>query len=567
MFLDFYGLNEQPFGATPDPRYLYFSRTHREAQASLWYGIHVGRGFLALVATPGMGKTTLLMQLLERLRSTARTAFLFHTQCDSQQFLRYLLGDLGLDSNEKDPVRIHEQLNELLLRDASENRRVIVIIDEAQNLHRDVLETVRLLSDFETPSQKLIQIILSGQPELAVKLGRPDMAQLRQRIGGMNRLEPLSPSETALYIRHRLQVAGSRNGPIFSTAAMDSIAAHSRGIPRNINTICFNALSLGCALRRKLIGPETLTEVYSDLSFDSFLAESESPILPAARVAPRPAPPPQPVRTAAPLPAVNPSPTPAPVPPVKTAPATAAPGKPTAVQAPQSSAKPVHAPERPADSAPAHAPQPPVAPSAAPERPTVHPAAPSLPEAKTKESPRPRRFSFPFFKGRSLPPSKVQTAVLLVLLAGTVAVSVLYIQRVRLGKTGMHSGASHQELSAGIATAAPAASNSVHAAEPISQPAGSAPAATAPVAEASPEPIDHVVTPNESLGRISLRYLGRFDEKLLQEILALNSRVKNPDHIEVGQRIRIPRGPANPDSEQAPASSDSPTSPAPRKEP
>ncbi len=567
MFLDFYGLNEQPFGATPDPRYLYFSRTHREAQASLWYGIHVGRGFLALVATPGMGKTTLLMQLLDRLRSTARTAFLFHTQCDSQQFLRYLVGDLGLDSGETDPVRIHEQLNQLLLREAAENRRVIVIIDEAQNLHRDVLETVRLLSDFETPSQKLIQIILSGQPELAVKLARPDMAQLRQRIGGMNRLEPLSPSETALYIRHRLQVAGSRNGPIFSTAAMDSIAAHSRGIPRNINTICFNALSLGCALQRKLIGPETLQEVYSDLAFDSFLAESESPILPASRVAPRPLPAPQPMRIVTPVAAVNPIPAAVPMPPTKTAPA--APPKPANTQAPQPAAPPVPAPERPSESAPVQAAQPAAPPPAAPERSAVRPPAPPTPQAKTKEARRFPFISLPFFKGRTPFPSKAQTIVVLLVLAGTVALSVLYVQRGRLGKAGATSAARQEELSAGIVPAVSADSNPLPAAPSATQPEDSkpTPAIETPPVEEPKEIIHHVVTPNESLGRISLRYLGRFDERLLQEILALNTSVKNPDHIEVGQRIRLPRSAPGPASEPAPASTESPTSLLPRKEP
>ena len=557
MFLDFYGLNEQPFGATPDPRYLYFSRTHREAQASLWYGIHVGRGFLALVATPGMGKTTLLMQLLERLRNTARTAFLFHTQCDSQQFLRYLLGDLGLDSNEQDPVRIHEQLNQLLLRDASENRRVIAIIDEAQNLHRDVLETVRLLSDFETPRQKLIQIILSGQPELAAKLARPDLAQLRQRIGAMNRLEPLSPSETALYIRHRLQVAGSRNGPIFSTAAMDSIAVHSRGIPRNINTICFNALSLGCALRRKLIGPETLEEVYSDLSFDSFLPESESPILPAARVAVPPAPAPQRILITAPAPTVTPAPMPA-----AASHATSAP-----VQAPHSPATPMPAAASHAKSAPVQASHSSATPMPVPERPAAPSSAPPKQQAKAKELPRSSHLSHPFFKGRTLSPSKAQAVVVLLLLAMTVVVSVLYIQKVRLGRTGTTSGTSNRELSAGIVSPTSATSDSVHGAEPITQPAGSSATSASPLAADSSQLIDHVVSPNESLGHISLRYLGRFDEKLLQEILALNINVRNPDLIVVGQHIRLPRVVVNPASDHVPANAESSTSLPPRKEP
>ncbi|PYV36792.1 MAG: hypothetical protein DMG06_29870, partial [Acidobacteria bacterium] len=147
MFLEFYQLQEQPFGVTPDPRFLYFSQSHREALASLSYGIETGRGFLAFIAKPGMGKTTLLFHLLENLRNSARTAFLFQTQCDSRELFRYLMADLGLDTKDQDVVRMHNQLNEVLLREAQAGKRVVLIIDEAQNLEDSVLETVRLLSD------------------------------------------------------------------------------------------------------------------------------------------------------------------------------------------------------------------------------------------------------------------------------------------------------------------------------------------------------------------------------------------------------------------------------------
>ena len=182
MFLDFYKLREQPFGMTPDPRYLYFSPGHREALASLFYGIETGRGFLSLVAEPGMGKTTLLFQLLQRWKGYAHTAFLFQTQCNSRELLRYLLDDLGLKGDGEDIVRMHSELNDFLFREAKAGRRVVVFIDEAQNLSDAVLETVRLLSDFEAPDKKLLQIILAGQPELSERLLRPGLAQLRQRI-------------------------------------------------------------------------------------------------------------------------------------------------------------------------------------------------------------------------------------------------------------------------------------------------------------------------------------------------------------------------------------------------
>ena len=189
MFLSYYGLREQPFGVTPDPRFLYLSPAHREALASMVYGIEAGRGFIGLIAPPGMGKTTLLFHLLEKFRSSARTAFLFQTQCNSREFMRFLLAELGYECDDHDFVHMHEEFNKRLLQEARAGNRFIVVIDEAQNLEPSVLETVRLLSDFETPRAKLMQIILAGQPELADKLARPGMIQLRQRVSLMIGLE------------------------------------------------------------------------------------------------------------------------------------------------------------------------------------------------------------------------------------------------------------------------------------------------------------------------------------------------------------------------------------------
>ena len=278
MFLDYYRLREQPFGVTPDPRFLYLARTHREALASLFYGIQAGRGFMALIARPGMGKTTLLFQLLERLRKSACFAFLFQTQCNSREFLRYLLSDMGLDAGGKDLVSMHQQLNEALVRMSRNGRRFVLVIDEAQNLDDSVLETVRLLSDFETSSSKLIQIVLAGQPQLATKLARPSLVQLRQRIAILSRLEPLSPAETGYYIAHRLQVAGYAGGPLFSREALTLIGARSHGVPRNINNICFNALSLGFALQRKRIDARLVREAVADLELEPLVRESRDPV-------------------------------------------------------------------------------------------------------------------------------------------------------------------------------------------------------------------------------------------------------------------------------------------------
>jgi len=266
MLLDFFKLREQPFGVTPDPRYLYFSPGHREALASLFYGIETGRGFLSLIAEPGMGKTTLLFQLLQRWKGYVHSAFLFETQCDSTELLRYLLHDLGLNSDGNDRVRMHSELNEFLFREAMAGRRVVVFIDEAQNLTNSVLETVRLLSNFEAADKKSMQIVLAGQPELAQRLSHPSLAQLRQRISVQARLDPLPCGEVVPYINHRLEVAGYQGSELFTSGALALIAERSRGIPRLINHICFNALSMSYTAKREQITSETVREAAADLS-------------------------------------------------------------------------------------------------------------------------------------------------------------------------------------------------------------------------------------------------------------------------------------------------------------
>jgi len=273
MFLEFYGFREQPFGVTPDPRFLYLSPAHREALASLYYGIESGRGFLALIAKPGMGKTTLLFHLLEKFRHNARTAFLFQTQCSSREFMRFLLAELGVESHDQDFVRMHEEFNKMLLQEARAGRRFIIVVDEAQNLDSSVLETVRLLSDFETPRAKLLQIILAGQPELADKLASRHMAQLRQRVSLLNRLSPLSVDETRKYIDHRVRVVGYTGAPLFTAEALVAIARFTEGIPRNINNFCFNVLSLSCALRQKTVDLPLVEEVINDLDISQHVSE------------------------------------------------------------------------------------------------------------------------------------------------------------------------------------------------------------------------------------------------------------------------------------------------------
>src|ERR1700728_4396672 len=276
MLLKFFGLKEHPFGVTPDPRYLYLSPGPREALASLFYGIESERGFLALIAPPGMGKTTLLFHMLEKFRSSARTAFLFQTQCNSREFMRFLLAELGYESDGHDFVRMHEEFNRRLLQEVRAGNRFIVVIDEAQNLEPSVLETVRLLSDFETPRAKLMHIILAGQPELADKLASPGLAQLRQRVSIVHGLQPLNAPEIKNYIEHRLRIAGYEGEPLFSPGVYDDIARFTEGIPRNINNFCFNALSLACALQKKIVDSETVREVIADLDISKLTSDVPS---------------------------------------------------------------------------------------------------------------------------------------------------------------------------------------------------------------------------------------------------------------------------------------------------
>jgi general secretion pathway protein A len=275
MYLKFYGLREEPFGVTPDPRFLCATPTYQEAQATLEYGIRSGRGFTALIAKPGMGKTTLLFHLLERYSRVARTAFIFLTQCDSREFMRYLMSELGANTAETDFVRLQEQFGQLLVREAQAGKKVIAVVDEAQNLDITVLETVRLLSDFETPRAKLLHIILTGQPELADRLASAALLQLRQRISHLVRLDPLNAAEVNRYIDHRLRLAGYSGAPLFTAEARALIAQRSQGIPRTINNLCFNALSLGCALQRKSIGADILAEVSADLDFEGLRTQQE----------------------------------------------------------------------------------------------------------------------------------------------------------------------------------------------------------------------------------------------------------------------------------------------------
>lgn len=244
MYLRFFGLNEKPFAITPDPRYLYLSERHAEALAHLLYGINESGGFIQLTGEVGTGKTTVVRTLLSRVPHHADVAVILNPRVTPVEFLLTICEELGLDIAEPDRDSVKQlvdALNRRLMAAHAAGRRIIVIVDEAQNLSAEVLEQVRLLTNLETPTQKLLQIILIGQPELRELLDRTELRQLAQRITGRYHLEPLSREETRGYVRHRLRVAGAAED-IFTNSALTEVHRLAAGIPRVINVTCDRAL-------------------------------------------------------------------------------------------------------------------------------------------------------------------------------------------------------------------------------------------------------------------------------------------------------------------------------------
>ncbi len=244
MYTSFFGLGEKPFAITPDPRYLYLSERHAEALAHLLYGINESGGFIQLTGEVGTGKTTVVRTLLSRVPQHADVAVILNPRVTPAEFLLTICEELGVSLKDGERGSVKEMidaLNRRLLATHAGGRRVIIIVDEAQNLEADVLEQVRLLTNLETATQKLLQIILIGQPELRELLDRNDLRQLAQRITGRYHLHPLSREETRGYIRHRLRVAGA-SGEIFTPGALDEVYRISGGIPRVINVTCDRAL-------------------------------------------------------------------------------------------------------------------------------------------------------------------------------------------------------------------------------------------------------------------------------------------------------------------------------------
>lgn len=258
--LAFFGLEQNPFNPTPDPRFLYLSPGHREGLAQLLYGVQEHTGFILLTGEVGTGKTTLLRTLLSRLDVNTASAFVFDTTLSFEGLLEYMLEDFGVAKPGESHVQRLIALNNFLIERRRAGQNTVLILDEAQNLDLHALEQIRLLSNFETPTEKLLQILLVGQPELLDKLDRPELRQLKQRISLRCRILPLTPAQAPDYIRTRLRIAGASDLGLFSDLAMARIAEYSGGIPRLINMLCDHCLLIGYADQVRRIDPEIVEE-------------------------------------------------------------------------------------------------------------------------------------------------------------------------------------------------------------------------------------------------------------------------------------------------------------------
>jgi general secretion pathway protein A len=269
MYKSFYGLKENPFNVNPDPRFLYLTKQIEEALTGLMYGIQTRKGFITLTGEVGTGKTTLVNRLLDWLHQRrARTAFLFNSRMNSNQLFDFILAEFDIPCDSKSKSQQLLKLNHWLLERYRMGETVVLIIDEAQNLTYPVLEEIRLLTNLETSTEKLLQIVLSGQPELEEKLKLPQLRQLRQRIMLRCRTSPLSQEQTQEYIAERLRIAGATGEPIFSPKAVETIHVYSLGIPRVINLLCEHSLVNAFVDQQRPIQPKIVEDVAHEFQLD-----------------------------------------------------------------------------------------------------------------------------------------------------------------------------------------------------------------------------------------------------------------------------------------------------------
>ncbi len=265
MYRAYYGLARRPFEMTPDPAFLYLGETHREGLATLVYGVQSGKGFVLLTGEVGTGKTTLLHALLGQLEADTASAFVFNPRLEPLDFFRVLLDEYGIEVECRTKAEYLLALNEFLIERLGQNLKTVLIIDEAQTLSPEMLEEVRLLSNLETPTSKLLQIVLVGQPELVELLARPELRQLRQRIVLRHHLRPFDERETDAYVDERLALAGYTGKGIFDRGARRELYARTAGVPRLVNVVCDGALLLGYSRQLPGIGASAIREVAADL--------------------------------------------------------------------------------------------------------------------------------------------------------------------------------------------------------------------------------------------------------------------------------------------------------------
>jgi general secretion pathway protein A len=269
MYKSYYGLKENPFNVNPDPRFLFLTKQIEEALTGLMYGIQTRKGFITLTGEVGTGKTTLVNRLLDWLHHRrARTAFLFNSRMNTSQLFDFILAEFDIPCESKSKSQQLMKLNQWLLERYRAGETVVLIIDEAQNLTYPVLEEVRLLTNLETSTEKLLQIVLSGQPELEERLKLPQVRQLRQRIMLRCKTTPLTKEQTHEYIVERLRIAGASGEPIFSPAAMDTVHIYSMGIPRVVNLLCEHSLVNGFVEQQRPIQPKIVEDVAREFQLD-----------------------------------------------------------------------------------------------------------------------------------------------------------------------------------------------------------------------------------------------------------------------------------------------------------
>ena len=268
MYLEYYGLKLAPFDITPNPRFLFHSRKHREAFNHLLYGIRERKGFVQLTGEVGAGKTTLCRALLEHLDGHYSTALILNPVLSSEELTKAIATEYGLEVKGRDRLEILATISDFLLKQTLAGKETVLIVDEAQNLTEDLLEQVRLISNIETDDRKLLQIVLMGQPELRDRLNSHRLRQLRQRITVRYHLNPLTRTEVGQYIQHRLALAGARGFPAFTTPAVWRVFGYSKGIPRLVNAVCDKALLAGFVERSDRISYRMVGRAIRELEGD-----------------------------------------------------------------------------------------------------------------------------------------------------------------------------------------------------------------------------------------------------------------------------------------------------------